>query len=88
VNIRTGPITGSNGTFPANPFTGDFITGSASESHWLVNASLSIKSPEDRISLSVECTNCFGEEFVQSTLGNFSYLNRPSEWMIRTKYKF
>ena len=88
VNIRTGPITGSNGTFPANPFTGDFITGSASESHWLVNASLSIKSPEDRISLSVECTNCFGEEFVQSTLGNFSYLTRPSEWMIRTKYKF
>lgn len=88
VNIRTGPITGSNGTFPANPFSGDFITGSASESHWLVNASLSIRSPKDRVSLSVECTNCFGEEFVQSSLGNFSYLNRPREWMVRTKYKF
>ena len=88
VNIRTGPITGTNGTFPANPFNGDFITGSASKSHWLVNASLSLRAPEDQVSVTVECTNCFGEEFVQSTLGNFSYLNRPSDWMIRTKYKF
>ena len=88
VNIFTGSITGSNGTFPANPFGGDFISGSLSKAHWLVNAGLTLKGPDDRMSISVECTNCFGESYVQSSLVNYSYYNRPMEWILRAKYNF
>ena len=38
--------------------------------------------------LSVDCTNCFNESFVQSALSNYSYLNRPMEWTVRAKYRF
>ncbi len=88
VNIFTGAITGSNGTFPANPFAGDFITGSQSKAHWLVSAGLTLKGVDDAWSLGVECTNCFGAAYVQSSLANYSYYNRPMEWMIRAKYNF
>jgi iron complex outermembrane recepter protein len=88
VNLFTGSITGTNGTFPANPFAGDFISGSLSKAHWLINAGLTLKGPDDRVSIGVECTNCFGESYVQSSLVNFSYYNRPMEWMIRAKYNF
>jgi iron complex outermembrane receptor protein len=83
------PITGTNGSFPANPFgNGTIITGSDSPGAWLVNASLRLAAPEDRWALSVECTNCFNEEFVQSTLANYSYLNQPRQWMIRARAGF
>lgn len=88
VTIRTGSVTGTNGTFPANLTSGDFITGSYSAAHWLVNAGLTLKAPEDAMSFSVECSNCFNESFVQNALSNYSYLNRPMEWMIRARYNF
>ncbi len=81
-------VTGVNGTFPSNPFgTGAFITGSQSPSAWVVNAGLALKS-ESGFQISVDCTNCFDEEFIQSTLGEFSYLNQPRMWMVRGKYSF
>jgi iron complex outermembrane recepter protein len=88
VNIFSGPITGTNGTFPTNPFSGTFITGSQSKAHWLVSAGLTLKGPDDAWSLGVECTNCFGTDYVQSSLANYSYYNRPMEWIIRAKYNF
>jgi iron complex outermembrane recepter protein len=88
LTIRTGAVTGTNGTFPSNLLAGDFIVGSFSEATWLINAGLALKGPEDRYSLSLECTNCFNESFVQSTLANYSYLNRPMEWTVRAKYRF
>jgi iron complex outermembrane recepter protein len=88
VNIFSGSVTGTNGTFPANLTSGDFIVGSRGVAHWLFNAGLTLSAPDDRIQLSVNCTNCFGESFIQSSLANYSYLNRPSEWMVRAKYNF
>jgi iron complex outermembrane recepter protein len=88
VNIFTGSITGSNGTFQSNPFGGDFITGSQSKAHWLVNAGLTLKGADDAWALGLECSNCLGESYIQSSLSNYSYLNRPSEWMIRAKFKY
>ena len=83
------PITGTNGTFPSNPFgNGDLIVGSDSPAAWLVNASIRLSAPEDRWALSLECTNCFNEEFTQSTLANYSYLNQPRMWMIRARAGF
>jgi iron complex outermembrane receptor protein len=88
VNIFTGSITGTNGTFPFNPFNGDFVTGSFSNARWLVNAGLTLKGADDLWSFGVECTNCLGETYVQSSLSNYSYYNRPMEWMIRAKFKY
>jgi iron complex outermembrane recepter protein len=89
VSFYNQPITGTNGTFPSNPFgNGAFITGADSRAAWLVNASLRLAAAEDRWALSVECTNCFNETFGQSTLANYTYLNRPREWMIRARAGF
>jgi iron complex outermembrane recepter protein len=89
LSIFDAPVTGTNGTFPANLVgNGTFITGSFSRAHWLVNSSLTLKSAEDKFSIGIECNNCFGEEFVTSTLSNYSYLNPPMTWLIRTKFSF
>jgi iron complex outermembrane receptor protein len=82
-------VTGTNGTFPANPFgNGAFITGSHSASAWLVNASLALNTPENRWKLSLECSNCFNKEFIQTSLSNYSYLNAPMTWTVRARYSF
>jgi iron complex outermembrane recepter protein len=89
LSIYNQSITGTNGTFPANlNGNGAFITGSISPAAWLFNASLTLGMWEDRATLSVECTNCFNEQFVQSTLANYSYLNQPMQWMVRARYNF
>lgn len=87
LSIFLGQVTGANGTFPANLTAGDFVTGSRSPAAWLVNAGLTLRS-EAGWQVAVDCTNCFGEEFIQSTLANYSYLNRPREWLVRAKVNF
>jgi iron complex outermembrane receptor protein len=86
--IYSGSITGTNGTFPANPFGGNVIQGSQSDAAWLVNAGITFASPEDRWALSVTCTNCLDEEFAQSTLANYTYLNQPRQWLARLTVQF
>jgi iron complex outermembrane receptor protein len=86
--IFSGAITGTNGTFPANPFGGDVIEGSQSDAAWLVNAGITFASPEDRWALSITCNNCFDEEFAQSTLANYTYLNQPRQWLARLTARF
>ena len=88
VTVRAGSVTGTNGTFPANLIAGDFIAGSYSAPHWTVNTGLTFKGVDDKMSIGVECSNCFNEAYVQSSLSNYSYYNRPMEWMVRAKYKF
>jgi iron complex outermembrane receptor protein len=88
VTIRSGSVTGTNGTFPANLLSGDFIAGSFSAAHWITNAGITLKAPDDVWSIGIECSNCLNEEYVQSSLANYSYLNRPMEWMVRAKYNF
>ena len=89
VSLFNAPITSSTGTvFPSNPFgDGELITGSFSEARWIVNATLTLAS-EAGWSLIGECTNCFDEEAVESTLANFSYLNPPRRFTVRAKFDF
>ena len=88
VTIRTGSVTSSNGTtFPANLIDGDFITGSFSESRWIVNGTLTLAS-DAGWSLSAQCNNCFDVESVESTLANFSYLNPPRTFLIKGRFEF
>ena len=86
--IYSGAITGTNGTFPANPYGGNFLNGSRSPAAWLVNASLTLNGAGDAWQLSAGCTNCFDKEFVQSALSNTTYLNAPRMWTVRAKYNF
>jgi iron complex outermembrane receptor protein len=67
---------------------GEFITGSFSKAHTLVNAGLAVQSLDDQYRLSLECDNCFGVTYVQATLSNYSYLNPPSSWTVRLRAKF
>ena len=88
----TGSISGTNqpasGPFPVNPNSGDIVRGSRSLSAWLVNASLALTTPNEAMRFSVECTNCFGESFIQSALANYNYLNQPMMWMVKARYNF
>ena len=88
----TGSISGTNqpasGPFPVNPNSGDIVLGSRSLSAWLVNASLALTTPNEAMRFSVECTNCFGESFIQSALANYNYLNQPMMWLVKARYNF
>jgi iron complex outermembrane recepter protein len=88
VTVRGGSTTGINGTFPSNVLTGPQFSGSFSPDAWVVNGGLTLFGPDKTWQLGVECTNCFGETIVQSTLSNYTYLNRPMEWLVRAKVNF
>ena len=88
LTLYTGSITGFNGTFPSNPNGGTEISGSRSAAAWLVNAGVALNGPEKKWQLSVNCTNCFDKSFIQSALGNYSYLNTPMMWQVRARYNF
>jgi iron complex outermembrane receptor protein len=89
LSLYNAPVTGTNGTFPANPYgNGAFITGSQSDAVWLVNAGLTLNGADKRWALSVECSNCLSESYIQSALSNYSYLNAPMTWMVRGRVNF
>ena len=89
LSFYDGTVTGSNGSFPANPFgNGRFITGSQSAANWIVNASVLLSAPDDKWQFTAECQNCLNESFIQSALSNYSYLNPPMTWMVRARYNF
>ena len=88
ITIFGGSITGTNGTFPNNLNSGTTIFGSRSAAHWLVNGGIALSAPGNTIKLSVECTNCFNTTFVQSALGNYTYLNPPMSWLVKARYNF
>lgn len=88
LTIYSGSITGTNGTFPANPNGGNEITGALSKAAWILNASLSLNGPDKRWRLSAECLNCTNTATNQSDLGNFDYINPPRTLMARARYNF
>jgi iron complex outermembrane receptor protein len=64
---------------------GPFITGSFSEAHWVMNASVGYETDSGDWSASIECSNCLNVKYPQSTLSNFSYLNQPATWMAKLR---
>lgn len=88
LTVYTGSITGPNGTFAYNPNGGDYVIGSFSKAAWLVNLGLALNGSDKRWQLSVNCTNCFNEAFVQSALVNTTYYNAPRMWTVRARYDF
>ncbi|GGI82812.1 TonB-dependent receptor [Polymorphobacter multimanifer] len=90
--IYTGAITagagGGNRTFPANPFGGDFITGSDAPGFAVVNAGIAMRTDDRNWTLAVECQNCLDKVFLESTLANYTYLSYPRFWQVRAKRVF
>ena len=92
LTLFDGDVTGPSGTvYPTNTLglgnPIDPATGSFSKDRWIVNASLTLATTGGW-SLAAECKNCFDEEAVESALANYSYLNPPRTWLIRTKFEF
>ncbi|MCZ8019479.1 TonB-dependent receptor [Novosphingobium sp.] len=89
VSFYSQPYTSPGGTAYGGNLRGlgNFVTGSFSESRWIANASLTLKS-ESGWSLVAECKNCFDQEAVESTLANVLYLNPPRTWTLRAKFDF
>jgi len=88
--IWTGPITAraTGITFPANPFSGDYISGSFSKAHWIVNAGFAVRTEDEAWQAVIECSNCFDEAYVQSSLVNYTYYSPPRTWMLRLRRRF
>ncbi len=89
-SIWTGaaPPAADGSIFPANPFGGDFITGSRTDAHWQVGASVAIRTDDGNWQLILECENCFDEAYGQSSLANTTYLSPPRSWMLRARRRF
>ncbi|MBA4758402.1 TonB-dependent receptor [Sphingosinicella sp.] len=88
-SLYTGSETGVSGTiYPANPYGGDFLTGSRSKSQLLVNAGIALRTDDNFWRVSVECENCLNETTVDASLGNVSWLNTPRVWMLRARRQF
>jgi iron complex outermembrane receptor protein len=82
-------IAGSTPTvFPANPFSGEFITGSQTSSFWQVSAALQMRTEDNNWLVSLECQNCFDEAYAQSSLANVTYISPPRTWQIRVRRNF
>ncbi|MFC3581169.1 TonB-dependent receptor [Sphingomonas hylomeconis] len=82
------PITGTNGTFPVNPYgNGDIVLGARSPGVWMVNAGLALSGPDKAWQLSLTCTNCLDEEAANTYLG-YNYINPPRSWMARLRHNF
>ena len=88
-SLYNGSISGVSGTiYPANPYGGDFLTGSRSKSLLLVNAGIALRTDDNFWRVSVECENCLNETTVDASLGNVSWLNTPRVWMLRARRQF
>jgi iron complex outermembrane recepter protein len=67
---------------------GEFVTGSFSAAHVLINAGLAFRTDDNLWTASLECSNCFDKAFPQASLSNFTYLNQPMSWLMRVKRAF
>jgi iron complex outermembrane receptor protein len=67
---------------------GQFVLGSFSKAHTLVNLNLTLATDDGRWAAALSCTNCTDKAYPQSTLSNFSYLNQPRSWSLDVRRRF
>ncbi|MDX2221843.1 MAG: TonB-dependent receptor [Rhodospirillaceae bacterium] len=58
------------------------------EAYWRVNAGVSLDNNVSGWSVSAECENCFGATVITAFLAPHQFLDEPSRWAVRAKYKF
>ncbi|KAB7644946.1 TonB-dependent receptor [Polymorphobacter fuscus] len=76
------------GSYPANPFGGDVITGSRNAAVWQVAAALTLRTDDNNWTLALECANCLDTAYTQSVAGTVRYLNPPRTWQVRARRVF
>ncbi|MGD1955146.1 MAG: TonB-dependent receptor [Sphingomonadales bacterium] len=90
------PIT-DNFQIVANAFaihTGSYDTATSGnpegfqDAFWRFNGNIGIEQSDGDYGLYLECQNCFGENWVQSSLAGVQYFNQPSNWTLRALYRF
>jgi iron complex outermembrane receptor protein len=89
------PLTGDLSLTPnvnARRTKGYWLSGSNAPqafqpSFWRVNAGVSLESTQGW-ELAAECENCFGENVITAYLAPVAFLDDPSRWAVRAKYKF
>ncbi len=86
--IYSGEITGTNGTYPANPYEGEILNGSHSPSVWYVNASVALNGADKKWQLSLGCTNCFDNAGANTSLVNTRYIDAPMTWLLKARHNF
>ncbi|MDX2144666.1 MAG: TonB-dependent receptor [Rhodospirillaceae bacterium] len=57
-------------------------------SYWRVNSGVSLENIAMGWSVAAECENCFGETVITAFLAPVAFLDEPSKWAVRAKYKF
>jgi len=67
---------------------GAYVGGSLSPAYTMVNASLALRLPDDRIRFVVQCDNCFGATYTVSGLNGYAFLPPPGTWLVSARYKF
>jgi iron complex outermembrane recepter protein len=67
---------------------GEFVTGSYSAAHTVINAGVAFRTDDKLWSGSIDCSNCTNEAFPQASLSNFTYLNPPMTWSVKVKRAF
>ncbi|RYY27190.1 MAG: TonB-dependent receptor [Sphingomonadales bacterium] len=87
-SIYSGAITGTNGTYPGNPYGGTFINGAYSAATWTFGANVTLNGPENRWQLSAGCTNCFNDIATNTSLANTTYINPPMMWTVKFRHNF
>jgi iron complex outermembrane receptor protein len=88
VTYYSNPITGTNGSFPVNPYgNGDIVVGALSPSFWQVNAGIALNGPDHAWQLSVNCSNCL-DDYAANTYLGYNYINPPRTWLARLRYNF
>ena len=87
--IYSGSITALSGAvYPTNPFKGNVLAGSKTESYVQINAAFSLRTDDNNWILSLECNNCTDKAYAQSSLVNYTYLSPPRTWLVRAKRTF
>ena len=66
----------------------DWRPESQSESSWQVNLSLALKTDDDNWQLALTCENCLNKNAGEAAMLGYSYLNRPSTWLLRAQRRF
>jgi iron complex outermembrane receptor protein len=87
-SIYSGAITGTNGTYPGNPYGGNFINGAYSAAAWKVGANITLNGPGDQWRLSAGCTNCLNGVSTNTSLANTTYIDPPMMWTVKFFHKF
>jgi iron complex outermembrane recepter protein len=56
--------------------------------YWRVNAGITLENDNNGMSLAAECENCNGATVITAFLAPHQFIDEPSRWSVRAKYKF